>query len=61
MMDAEEGRGHRRCSTRVILKDWQETTDSTGELFTIQKGKQFRKQRQMAAGVEGRGQHRRRM
>lgn len=61
MMDAEDGRGHRRCLARASLKDRQVATDTTGELFIVQKGKQFRKQRQMAAGVEGRGQQRRRM
>lgn len=29
MVDAEEGRGHRRCSARVSLKDRQVATDST--------------------------------
>lgn len=60
MMDAEEERGHRRCSARGNLKDRQVTMDTAGELFIVQKGKQFRKQRQMASGAESRGQHRRR-
>lgn len=51
----QKGRGHRRCSARVNLKDRKVTTDTTGEPCVVQKGKQVRRQRQIVAGarVEG--------